>query len=153
MRRSLLKASLCAPRSRRARIDRICGAGNAGQSGLCAGLPAHEAGRRCTAHQTGEHHAPGPDGYVKVLDFWIAKTDPKKGWCTHEETLRNNGGPANATRVSVRPPRIHVSPTGCVARRWTRARILEALGVVLYEMVEEARPFRGDTPSDLHPPS
>ena len=51
-----------------------------------------------------------PDGYVKVLDFGIAKLTEKAG--VRRSQSRNNGAAANPAWVSVRYGALHVSGTG-----------------------------------------
>ena len=50
-----------------------------------------------------------PDGYVKVLDFGIAKLTEQRTRRSHD---RNNGHAANATGFGVRHGALHVSGTG-----------------------------------------
>ena len=52
-----------------------------------------------------------PDGYVKVLDFGIAKLTEQRPSVRRSQS-RNNGAAANATGVSVRHGALHVSGTG-----------------------------------------
>src|SRR5438128_2253865 len=106
------------------------------------------------AHETGIVHRdinPGnimlrPDGYVKVLDFGIAKlaestfaeaTADGAGWVTLAET--NLGAVLGTVR--------YMSPEQACGAPVDKGTDIWSLGVVLYEMVTGHAPFTGDTPA------
>lgn len=88
-----------------------------------------------------------PDGYVKVLDFGLAKlTD------TTRRTASGNVefGPSDFNRTM--PGRImgtvsHMSPEQAEGSEIDGRTDIWALGVILYEMVSGTMPFNGPTPS------
>src|SRR6476660_1123104 len=89
-----------------------------------------------------------PDGYVKVLDFGIAKlaesafaeaTADRAGSMTLAET---NLGSISGTVRYMSPEQARGAPIDKRTDIWS-------LGIVLYEMVAEHAPFTGDTPKDV----
>ncbi|MEO6568796.1 MAG: FlgO family outer membrane protein [Opitutaceae bacterium] len=107
----------------------------------------------CVAHAAGIVHRDikpenimlRPDGYVKVLDFGIAKF-------TQHETL------AARTSMGVQGARqqgMILGTTRYMSPEQARGRIVDArsdlwsLGVVLYEMLAGHPPFEGATPTDV----
>src|SRR6266496_3208652 len=107
------------------------------------------------AHETGIVHRDikpenimlRPDGYVKVLDFGIAKlaeqelpvTIPKDEAVLLVET---NLGSVLGTVRYMSPEQARGSPTDKRTDIWS-------LGVVLYEMITGHAPFTGDTPREV----
>src|SRR5213596_1452623 len=107
------------------------------------------------AHETGIVHRDikpenimlRPDGYVKVLDFGIAKlaesafaeaTADGAGSMTLAET--NLGSILGTVR--------YMSPEQACGRQVDKRTDIWSLGVVLYEMVTGHAPFTGDTPGE-----
>src|SRR6266480_760805 len=89
-----------------------------------------------------------PDGYVKVLDFGIAKlaestfaqaTADRAGSMTLAET--NLGSVLGTVR--------YMSPEQAYGARVDQGTDIWSLGVVLYEMVTGHAPFTGDTPGEV----
>jgi serine/threonine protein kinase/Flp pilus assembly protein TadD len=87
-----------------------------------------------------------PDGYVKVLDFGIAKLI--------EQRLVSRNHDVRATTALHTQPGLMMGTTRYMSPERTRGQAGDArsdiwtLGVVLYEMVSGAPPFSGATPSD-----
>ncbi|MGE5209037.1 MAG: protein kinase domain-containing protein, partial [Alphaproteobacteria bacterium] len=86
-----------------------------------------------------------PDGYVKVLDFGIAKLTeqhPASGdYITMASTLLTHAGVVMGT------PR-YMSPEQTRGQRVDAGTDIWSLGVVIYEMLGGTPPFTGQTPSD-----
>src|SRR5947207_11648886 len=106
------------------------------------------------AHETGVVHRDikpenimlRPDGYVKVLDFGIAKLTEL--WL--ESDL---GDPATMARLQTRPGLVlgtghYMSPEQARGQTADARSDLWSLGVVIYEMIRGIPPFSGETPSD-----
>src|SRR5438477_1183951 len=87
-----------------------------------------------------------PDGYVKVLDFGIAKL-------TEEGTAREHHELATTSGLQTRPGLVlgtgrYMSPEQARGQKVDARSDIWSLGVVLYEMVVGIPPFTGETPSD-----
>src|SRR5438874_3252406 len=87
-----------------------------------------------------------PDGYVKVLDFGIAKL-------TQEGSAREHHGLATTSGLQTRPGLVlgtarYMSPEQTRGQKVDARSDIWSLGVVLYEMVVGIPPFLGETPSD-----
>lgn len=86
-----------------------------------------------------------PDGYVKVLDFGLAK-------------LAEESSPEIAAEAPTRQVRtgsgVVIGTAGYMSPEQARGKEVDArsdifsLGAVIYEMVAHSRPFAGETPSD-----
>src|SRR5947207_2473722 len=106
------------------------------------------------AHETGVVHRDikpenimlRPDGYVKVLDFGIAKLTEQRPASDHYEV--------GTTAVLQTRPGLVLGTGRYMYPAQTRGKKVDArsdiwsLGVVFYEMVGGIPPFRGETPSD-----
>jgi serine/threonine protein kinase/Tfp pilus assembly protein PilF len=87
-----------------------------------------------------------PDGYVKVLDFGIAKL-------TEQRLTSDDHAVETTTMLQTRPGLVlgtarYMSPEQARGQKVDARTDIWSLGVVLYEMVGGTPPFRGDTPSD-----
>ena len=86
-----------------------------------------------------------PDGYVKVLDFGLAKLNEQAPAPVAAEA---------PTRQVHTGSGIVIGTAGYMSPEQARGREVDArsdifsLGVVIYEMVAHRKPFEGDTPSD-----
>ncbi len=88
-----------------------------------------------------------PDGYVKVMDFGIAKLAEQEVPVTmaqEEATLlvETNMGPILGTVRYMSPEQARGAPVDKTTDIWS-------LGVVLYEMITGGAPFSGDTPREV----
>jgi serine/threonine protein kinase/tetratricopeptide (TPR) repeat protein len=88
-----------------------------------------------------------PDGYVKVLDFGIAKLAPHK-----TNTVEGNGH--NISTVRTHPGLImgtdrYMSPEQARGQEVDARADVWSLGCVLYEMLAGVPPFTGETASDV----
>ena len=88
-----------------------------------------------------------PDGYVKVLDFGIAKLAEQEVPVTMAEEeavllVETNLGPILGTVRYMSPEQARGAPVDKCTDIWS-------LGVVLYEMVAGRAPFTGDTPGEV----
>ena len=86
-----------------------------------------------------------PDGYVKVLDFGLAKLSEQSAAVSAEEAVtrqvRTGSGVVMGTAGYMSPEQARGKEVD------TRSDVF-SLGAVIYEMVSGAKPFDGETPSD-----
>jgi eukaryotic-like serine/threonine-protein kinase len=87
-----------------------------------------------------------PDGYVKVLDFGIAKL-------SEPQAAANRGDAAKMAVHQTQPGLVlgtgrYMSPEQTRGEKADARSDIWSLGVVIYEMVAGVPPFQGETPSD-----
>jgi serine/threonine protein kinase len=88
------------------------------------------------------------DGYVKVLDFGLAKLTERKSELFNSEgetqvlELKTSPGMVMGTVAYMSPEQARGLPVDARTDIWS-------LGVVLYEMVAGQKPFHGATPTDV----
>ena len=88
-----------------------------------------------------------PDGYVKVLDFGLAKLSGADAVVSNQEDVTN-------TLIQTRSGMIlgtvsYMSPEQLRGKDVDERTDIWSLGVVLYEMLVNQRPFEGDSVSDI----
>jgi eukaryotic-like serine/threonine-protein kinase len=83
------------------------------------------------------------DGYVKILDFGLAKLTERPDVSSEDSTLVNTGaGVVMGTPAYMSPEQARGQKVDACSDLWS-------LGVVLYEMVGGRVPFTGETASDV----
>jgi len=127
-----------------------------GTMNLCTALEiaVQVASALAAAHEAGVVHRDikpenimlRPDGYVKVLDFGIAKLTERRPASQHHEfetraVLQTRPGLVLGTGRYMSPEQARGQKVDARSDIWS-------LGVVVYEMVAGIPPFLGDTPSD-----
>lgn len=86
-----------------------------------------------------------PDGYVKVLDFGIAKLAPRPAAGDEGQ----NGSSVKTTPGLIMGTARYMSPEQARGREVDARTDVWSLGCVLYEMLAGAPPFTGETASDV----
>jgi eukaryotic-like serine/threonine-protein kinase len=89
-----------------------------------------------------------PDGYVKVLDFGLAKAAPLAGAGTTSIQQRLEQGAATAPGILIGTIS-YMSPEQVRGQEVDQRTDIWSWGVVLYEMLTGKRPFEGETASDV----
>jgi serine/threonine protein kinase len=84
-----------------------------------------------------------PDGYVKIVDFGLAKLTEEQAGDEGEPTLiKTETGAAVGTVTYMSPEQIRAGDVDARTDIWS-------FGVLLYEMIAGKSPFKGDTSGDV----
>jgi serine/threonine protein kinase/Tol biopolymer transport system component len=86
-----------------------------------------------------------PDGYVKVLDFGLAKLAEQATAVAADEALTKQLRTGSGMVIGTAG---YMSPEQARGREVDARSDIFSLGALLYEMVTQRRPFEGETPSD-----
>src|SRR5262249_34405317 len=87
-----------------------------------------------------------PDGYVKVLDFGLAKLAEESPEIPIEEALTKQVRTGSGVVIGTAG---YMSPEQARGKAVDTRTDIFSLGAVIYEMVTQQRPFDGETPSDV----
>lgn len=85
-----------------------------------------------------------PDGYVKILDFGLAKLVEQKNIGFDESTIKQNETAKGIVMGTVN----YMSPEQAKGEKVDQRTDIFSLGVVLYEMIAGRTPFQGDSISE-----
>ena len=122
-------------------------------AGEAVGIAMQVASALAAAHASGIVHRDvkpenvmlRPDGYVKVLDFGLARFDDRTSPDSETAEMPDALTSAGVVLGTVD----YLSPEQARGLRVDARTDIFSLGVVLYEMLTGARPFAGPTPSDV----
>lgn len=89
------------------------------------------------------------DGYVKVLDFGLAKLTEKSGASVAIDTEAATRALVNTEPGKIMGTVAYMSPEQARGLSVDARTDIWSLGVVLYEMIAGTRPFEGATPTDV----
>ena len=87
-----------------------------------------------------------PDGYVKVLDFGLAKLAEESPEIPIEEALTKQVRTGSGVVIGTAG---YMSPEQARGKAVDARTDIFSLGAVIYEMVTQQKPFSGETPSDI----
>ncbi len=85
------------------------------------------------------------DGYVKILDFGLAKLLAQPGADSEADTMTKEGTVAGAVMGTAS----YMSPEQALGKPLDARTDVFSLGAVLYELATGSRPFQGETPAGL----
>ena len=87
-----------------------------------------------------------PDGYVKILDFGLAKLAEQPNQISVEEALTKQVRTGSGVVIGTAG---YMSPEQARGKNVDARSDIFSLGAVIYEMVAQHKPFDGETPSDV----